>query len=215
MPAWEDAVVPTQPDDTTRDGAALDSRSRLLRAAEELLWERGVSGTTPRAVWERSATGQGSYYHHFPTKTALVHATLDQVVTRSLEQAAADLQASGSLLRAVQHYLLRPREAVRGCKIGRHASDHTVMTTPELTAVVQRYFVELHALVLHAVQEARDHEAIALGDLDPADLADLVVATVQGGYVMARATGDQTHMDRAVRALARLLDSVLRLGRGA
>lgn len=197
--------MPIQREGTARDADA-DSRARLLRAAEDLLWDRGVSGTTPRAVWEEAATGQGSYYHHFPTKAALVHAALDRVVARSLEQAGANLQTTDPLMRAVQQYLLRPREAVKGCQIGRHASDHVVMTTPELSAVVQRYFEELHALISGAVREACDHGEVTPAGLSPAELADVVVATVQGGYVMARATGDQAHMDRAVRGLAQLLD---------
>jgi TetR/AcrR family transcriptional repressor of nem operon len=197
--------MPSQSKGTARYGN-VDSRARLLSAAEDLLWDRGVSGTTPRAVWETAATGQGSYYHHFPSKAALVHAALDRVVTRSLEQAGAGLQTTGPLMQAVRHYLLRPREAVRGCQIGRHASDHVVMTTPGLSAVVQRYFDELHALISGAVSEARDHGENVPAGLSPAELADVVVATVQGGYVMARATGDQAHMDRAVRGLAQLLD---------
>ena len=206
--------MPTQPNETARRGD-VDSRARLLSAAEDLLWDRGVSGTTPRAVWEGAATGQGSYYHHFPTKAALVHAALDRVVARSLEQAGAGLRTTGPLMQAVQQYLLRPREAVKGCQIGRHASDHVVMTTPELAAVIQRYFEELHALIAGAVREARDHGESVPAGLSPAELADVVVATVQGGYVMARATGDQAHMNRAVRGLTQLLGLSAQQAEGA
>ncbi|PPK98314.1 AcrR family transcriptional regulator [Kineococcus xinjiangensis] len=197
---WQDGVVPKD---------ASDSRRRLLDATAELLWERGVSGTTPRVVWERSGVGQGSYYHHFASKTALARSALEEVVERSLQQAVADLEAPGPALAALQAYVLRPREGGKGCKIGRHTSDHAVMSTPELTEPLRHYFTELHAQVRRTLQRARE-QGQDVGDVD--DLADTVVATLQGGYVLARATGDDAHMQRAVRGLVHLLSSATASG---
>ena len=180
-----------------------DSRTRLLDAAEDLLWEHGVSATSPRAVLDRSGVGQGSLYHHFPTKTALAHAALDRVVQRSLERALSELSRPGPAIEAVAAYLARPREGVRGCRVGRHASDHLVVTSEELAEPVRRYFLELHAAVRERLEEARRSGELHTGD--PEELADTVLATIQGGYVLARATGDQQHLDRAVRGLVTLL----------
>lgn len=178
-----------------------DSRTRLLDAAEALLWERGVGATSPRAVLDLSGVGQGSLYHHFPTKTALARAALDRVVQRSLHAAVRDVDAPGPALDAVAAYLTRPRDGVRGCRIGRHASDHAVVTSEELSEPVRRYFLDLHAAVRERLA-AVPPDALAG---DPDDLADTVLATIQGGYVLARATGDQQHLDRAVRGLVALL----------
>ncbi|HEX8510048.1 MAG TPA: TetR/AcrR family transcriptional regulator [Propionibacteriaceae bacterium] len=186
-----------------------DSRRRLLDATAELLWECGVSGTTPRAVWERSGVGQGSYYHHFSSKTALARAALEEVVERSLRQAMADLDAPGPALPALQAYLLRPRDEVKGCKIGRHASDHAVTSKPELSEPLQHYFTELHAVVARALQQASE-QGYDAGNAD--DLADTVVATIQGGYVLARATGEEAPMQRAVRGLVHLLNTATSSG---
>jgi len=180
-----------------------DSRTRLLDAAEELLWARGAGSTSPRAVLDLSGVGQGSLYHHFPTKTALARATLDRVVTRSLERATRDLAEPGPALQAVIAYLTRPRDGVKGCKIGRHASDHFVMDSEDLSEPVRRYFLDLHTAVRERLSSARETGSLPRGDVD--DLADTVLATIQGGYVLARATGDQQHMDRAVRGLVSLL----------
>ena len=46
----------------------MDSRELLVGTMSELMWERGYADTSPRQVRERSGVGQGSMYHHFPTK---------------------------------------------------------------------------------------------------------------------------------------------------
>ena len=99
MSVWNDNIMPRN---------TSDSRRRLLDATAELLWECGVSGTTPQAVWERSGVGQGSYYHHFSSKTALARAALEEVVERSLRQAMADLALNNLRAHFAGERLLTP-----------------------------------------------------------------------------------------------------------
>lgn len=66
-----------------------DARRRLLDAAQRLLWERGFDATSPRAVMAESGVGQGSLYHHFPTKKALAEAALTEIADRLV----ADVEA--------------------------------------------------------------------------------------------------------------------------
>ena len=42
--------------------SGVDSREKLVEAMAELMWERGYSATSPRAVRELSGVGQGSMY---------------------------------------------------------------------------------------------------------------------------------------------------------
>ena len=57
----------------------------------------------------------------------------------------------------------------------------------------------------------RLHVAFDAGELPaeiaPADLARTLAAVIQGGYVLARAMGDQEPMDAAVRGAISLLDA--------
>ena len=56
----------------------MESRERLVTAMSELMWERGYAATSPREVRERSGVGQGSMYHHFPSKRDLALAALQR-----------------------------------------------------------------------------------------------------------------------------------------
>jgi hypothetical protein len=77
---------------------------------------------------------------------------------------------------------------------------------------------ELIAIVAAAFDTALDRweqaitQAVEAGELPatvvPADLAHTLAAVVQGGYVLARAKGEQEPMDAAIRGAIALLDSL-------
>ena len=54
-----------------------DSRERLIQTASELVWRQSYYGTSVDAICEHCQIKKGSFYHHFPSKQALVIAALD------------------------------------------------------------------------------------------------------------------------------------------
>jgi AcrR family transcriptional regulator len=56
----------------------MNSRQNLIQSAQELLWERGYVGMSPKAIQERSGAGQGSMYHHFKGKGDLAAEAIQQ-----------------------------------------------------------------------------------------------------------------------------------------
>jgi AcrR family transcriptional regulator len=44
------------------------SIDKLIETTQELLWERGYVGMSPRAIQDRAGVGQGSMYHHFRSR---------------------------------------------------------------------------------------------------------------------------------------------------
>ena len=79
-----------------------------------------------------------------------------------------------------------------------------VLNTPELIEPVKRTFVWLLEALTVLFERGRDQGEFA-ADIDARNLASLVVATVQGGYVLARATRDTDAFDAAVEGAAALL----------
>ncbi|QAY60274.1 TetR/AcrR family transcriptional regulator [Microbacterium protaetiae] len=177
-----------------------DARDRLLVAAQALYAERGVAATTPRDVLARSAVGQGSLYHHFPTKRDLARAAVGRTVQEQLGTAKAELLGDATARERIGAYLLRDRDAVAGCRVGRLTSDPLVMSEDDLHRLVEGYFTDLITLVCDVLQEA------GLSPDRARERATTIVAVVQGGYVLARATGDPDVMRSAVRGLFALLE---------
>ncbi|MBD5787880.1 TetR/AcrR family transcriptional regulator [Cellulosimicrobium terreum] len=178
---------------------ATTARDRLVTAAQELFWAQGVGATSPRQVLDASGVGQGSLYHHFPTKHELASAAVHATTRSALDAARHDLDRSGTALDRLVRYLERPRPALAGCRVGRLVSDQAVMDDAALTAEVRGYFAGLVDLVAAVLRED------GLPDDAARDRALAAVAIVQGGYVLARGLDDPDAMTGAVRGFVALL----------
>ncbi|MFG3039497.1 TetR/AcrR family transcriptional regulator [Streptomyces sp. NPDC048330] len=177
---------------------------RLIQATRELLWERGYVGTSPKAVQQAAGVGQGSMYHHFAGKPDLALAAIRRTAEELVAGAETVLGAEGSAYARVEGYLLRERDVLRGCPVGRLTMDPEVVAHPELRAPVEEALDRLRGRLAEVVQEGVDRGEFP-GHLDPGEIAATVVATVQGGYVLARAGGSPASFDSAVRGLLALL----------
>ncbi len=183
----------------------MSSRDQLTAAMADLLWERGYAATSPRDVMARAGVGQGSMYHHFSGKHDLAVAALSEVVGEVTGEFSL-LESAGSPLERMKRYLSVPRAGTRGCRVGRMTQDPQVVVDAELIAIVANAFDTMLARWEQTISAA-----IEAGELParvvPADLARTLAAVIQGGYVLARAKGDQAPMDAAVRGAVSLLDA--------
>ena len=191
----------TEPGPARETGRGARTRERLVSAAQDLYAERGVAATTPRQVWEHSGVGQGSLYHHFPTKHALAVAAISRTGEQTLAKARADLDGTEPALERLAGYLSRPRDAVAGCRVGRLTSDPMVMAEPELQEPVRDYFTGLIDLVTELFVETGASGETARRR------AMVAVAIIQGGYVLSRALDDPTPMETAVAGFLDLVAS--------
>lgn len=177
----------------TTTTTAGDARDHLVRAAQSLYARQGVEATSPRDVLTASGLGHGSLYHHFASKRDLALVAVGRTVDETRDGARALLEGPGDSDARLRAWLTKPRDAIAGCRVGRLTADPFVMADPELHAEIARYF---HGLVDELEAVARE------GGLDEAaarDRAFAAAAIVQGGYVLAQATGDPSAMERAVR----------------
>ncbi len=78
------------------------TRQRLLDSARVLFGERGYEHTSIEAVLEASGVARGALYHHFPGKTALFDAVLEQVVADLAATASGDARAGSDTLEGLR-----------------------------------------------------------------------------------------------------------------
>ncbi|MFB9660158.1 TetR/AcrR family transcriptional regulator [Glycomyces mayteni] len=183
----------------------MSSRDQLTGAMADLLWERGYAATSPRDVMARAGVGQGSMYHHFSGKHELAVEALSAVVGEVMGESSL-LQGEGSPLERMKRYLSAPRPGTQGCRVGRMTQDPQVVSDPDLLSIVSGAFEAMLGRWEETITAA-----IEAGELprstDPAELARTLAAVIQGGYVLARAGGDQGPMDAAIRGAVALLDA--------
>lgn len=183
---------------------AMSTSDRLVEATRELLWERGYVGTSPKAIQQRAGAGQGSMYHHFAGKPDLALTAIRRTAEELRATAERSLDGPGSAYERISGYLLRERDVLRGCPVGRLTMDPDIVADDALRAPVDDTLAWLRGRLAAIVQEGLDGGEFA-GALVPEDIAATLVATVQGGYVLARASGSTEVFDAAVRGLLALL----------
>ena len=187
----------------------MSTRQRLVDGMAELLWERGYVGTSPSSVLQHTGVGQGSLYHHFRGKQDLAVAAIEANAATLRAAAEADLLPPGHAYARLERFLLRDREVLRGCRIGRLVQDPEVYANEELRRPVEETLRWMRTTLADVVATGQ-----RLGELDdaipPDDVASTVLATLQGGYVLARAEQDEERFTAAVRGVLALLRSLVR-----
>ncbi len=183
---------------------SVSTRERLIESTRTLLWERGYVATSPKTIQQLADAGQGSMYHHFSGKEELARVAIDRTAEEMRASVGALLSGPGTPLERISTYLRREREVMKGCPIGRLTQDPDVMATPMLVAPVAETLnwlrERLAALVAEGVADGELNPA-----LDPVTTAAAIVATLQGGYVLARAANDPQAFQQAIEGVLALL----------
>jgi TetR/AcrR family transcriptional repressor of nem operon len=185
---------------------AVDSAERLIESTRALLWERGYTGTSPKAIQQSAGAGQGSMYHHFSGKRELAAVAIERTAAALRERAQAQFSAPGTALQRIDAYLTGERDVLKGCAVGRLTQDPDVMADELLRAPVEETFGWLRGRVAEILAEGIERGEVAAG-LDPVSTATVVIATLQGGYVLARAAGSADVFGEAVDGILGLLSA--------
>ena len=176
----------------------MSTKDALIQATAELLWERGYAATSPALIQKRSKAGQGSMYHHFSGKADLAVAAMRQSSEQLRTAADAALSVGDSAVQAITAYLDMERNPLAGCRVGRLVQDHDVVSDDTLRAPAAEFFTWLEGRIAE-VLTAGVRSGELRPDADVAATAALVAASVQGGYILARAQQDPEAFRRATR----------------
>ncbi|MBM9614235.1 TetR/AcrR family transcriptional regulator [Desulfobulbus rhabdoformis] len=182
----------------------MDAREKLIRSTQALLWERGYVGTSPKAIQQRAGVGQGSMYHHFGGKSDLALAAIERCSEQIKSFAKDKLQGPGTAYERIEAFLLQERNVLQGCQLGRLTADPEIVVNDNLHRPVHETFDWLQQKVSAVIREG-----IADGQFDPEleveDTAAAITGILQGGYVLAKAAGNDEPYFRAVRGMLALL----------
>ena len=125
----------------------------LIEAAKELLWEKGYDATSPKAIQRLGNAGQGSFYHHFKSKKDLAATALEMVAEERIAEFDEVFGYSGPVIERIERFLLKPRDELKGCPIGRMVWDSTIAEI-ELRRPIERYFRYIESRIVEALEQA-------------------------------------------------------------
>jgi TetR/AcrR family transcriptional repressor of nem operon len=183
----------------TERGAA--TRDRIVAAAADLMYVRGVTATTLDDVRAATGTSKSQLYRHFPDKKALVHAVItargQQILARETQRLERLSSFSG---------LVRWRNALvqvnslqggaYGCALGSMASE-LADTDDQARASLAALFLAWEELLAAGLRRMQDQGTLRAG-ADPGELAVGLMAALQGGYLLASTARDVRPMEIAL-----------------
>jgi AcrR family transcriptional regulator len=184
-----------------------DGRERLLNGARKLLAEKGYAGMELRDVAERGRAPRGSIYHHFPggkRQLAVEAAELEGTEIRgAIERSLAERGLAETLTMFGEMFRRRVKDQPErlGCPVAAAALARP--EDPALAAAATEAFQSWEAPIAAALRD----EGVAAEEAEA--FAGLVVSTVEGALIRARAAGDQAPLDSAVAGLRQALDALL------
>jgi TetR/AcrR family transcriptional repressor of nem operon len=160
---------------------------------------------SPKVILARAGVGQGSMYHHFRGKADLALAAITRTTEVLHTEVDRQLSGPGTALQRLRRYLLRERYVLNGCPIGRQTQDPDVMADPDLRRPIDETFDWLWERLAAVLQEGRDNGELSK-TIDPPGTAAVILAVMQGGYVLATAAHDPARFTQAMQGLLALLE---------
>ena len=171
----------------TRAEAREQSRIALLRAGIELVARDGIDGPSLDAICARAGYTRGAFYGHFADRDDFLVAVMDEVGRRFLDAVLSAASGAHDLTSVAGRFLTAlargdyPLAGKRGVKP--HQLLDACARSPRIRA---RYvaLVEDAIARLGAVIGGDQARGVLRRDLDPAELARLLLAVVIGAHTM-------------------------------
>jgi AcrR family transcriptional regulator len=176
-----------------------------VRAAADLMHERGVAATTLDDVRAASGTSKSQLYGHFANKDALVQEVIALRAAEVLARHEQRLRRLDSFrgLELWRDAIVR-RNALRGgaygCELGSLAGELADQDEDARAALVG-HFQTWRQLLADGLERMRQNGALR-EDVDPDGLATGIIAALQGGYLLAQT-------ERSTRPMEIALDMAL------
>src|SRR5271155_1547461 len=180
------------------------TRARIVEEAAALIHERGVAGTTLEDVKVAAEVSGSQMYHYFPDKNELVQAVIDYqaeaIVTRNRQVLAG---ANGvEAWRNMVITAAKRTKAKGGCQLGSLVGQ-LAENDPEARALIAAGFDQWAAAIGDGLRSLHADGKLPSGT-DPDDLATTLLATLQGGLLLAQVLRDPRPFETAIDTLLAL-----------
>ena len=185
------------------------TREKILDEARLIFKCKGFGATTINDLLAASGTTKGNLYFHFSDKEAIgleVLRSEQQSFYRFLDQAFQGQSPAAGLDSFFQKALEKQscQGFVGGCLFGNTALE-TSDTAPVFAGLVREVFAEWIRRFEQHIALAQVAEQIRT-DVPAGELAELVVATIEGGIMQSRLQKSETPLKRSLETLRTVLE---------
>lgn len=171
------------------------TRERLLQAAFQEIYRRGFQAASLDAILARAGVTKGALYHHFPNKKALGYAVVDELIRqeivqlwlRPLEGVHDPVETLIGILQGLQAEI-SPEFLELGCPLNNLAQEMSPVDEGFRQRLEEIFRVWREGLRA-AFQRGQEQGSIRC-DIDPAQTAIFVLATIEGALSLAKNSQD-------------------------
>lgn len=189
------------------------TQQRILHEASKLFNRKGYAGTHIRDIMDATGLAKGGIYGNFENKEQIELAAFDHalgVITAALAGAMEGHKGGRARLHAMlgfyERYVLEP-PVEGGCPIlntAVEADDTSPALRQRVIGALDRWQARIAAIVRQGIAAGEIRK-----DLDADEFALMMIATIEGGIMLARAYGDVGRLRVAFAPLRRYIDTEL------
>lgn len=174
----------------------ITTRDKLINSAKKLFYERGFNGTSIDDILKDAGCNKGSLYHLFKSKKELLLAVIKERIAYNLELKYKDIYIVENPLQYLKHKLLTTDnfDFKHGCALNNLVQEMSPNDNDVAKALLKVYD-DLEHFYFLALQD------MEMSDEEKKSLAKMMVATVEGAIMAAKATQDKAPYIEIVKQL--------------
>lgn len=192
------------------DDAEPDTRAKILTAAYHEIHVNGFQSASLSNILARTGVTKGALYHHFPNKTELGYAVVDEVIARRIYLSFIEpLQGFDDPIDGFIELIRDAGNALSltdielGCPLSGLAQEMAPIDEgfrARLTAIYDRWHQSIAAVLERAQREGR-----IIATVDPYAMAVTIAAIIEGALCAAKVAQDMDKMHQCGYGLTQLL----------
>ncbi|HEY8482502.1 MAG TPA: TetR/AcrR family transcriptional regulator [Spirillospora sp.] len=190
-----------------RPSVGAERREQILRAACQVVSEKGYKALRVTDVARHAKISTGSVHYYFETKRDLVHAAFEWNFARSLERRKSILDrhtnARDRLRAFVDSYLPNDEETAAAWRVWAETWVEAIHN-PDLRELNERIYGEWRGVITEIIRAGQNEGLIVQGD--PVLLANALVSTIDGLAIQALAGSSHMTISRMRSVCDHLLD---------
>lgn len=184
------------------------TRTRIMDAAEQLVLQHGLAGTTVNSVVEEAGVTKGTFFYHFDTKGDLARALVERydahdehLMQRHMAEAERrsddPLEQVLSFVRLFEEQMEALTDPYPGCLFASYCYQNQLFDD-ETAEIVEEGLLRWRRWLGAKLRDAAEAHPTRRG-IDPEDLADMLTVTFEGSFILSKTLSEPGVVARQLR----------------
>ena len=188
------------------------TRQAILAQAAQVFSVSGYAGTSMEDLTRVTGLTKGGIYNHFGSKEALALSAFDfarQLIEQRFREILQNRHHAVDRLMAVVlvfRSLVYDPLLQGGCPVLNTATEADD-TNPALRERAQQASAQWRTFIVHTVKQGMDSQQLQPGT-NPALVATILIATLEGAIMLCKLYGDLVYMDQAVEHVSHYVQAL-------